>query len=468
MNYLLLLTVVYFAFLLYALVVSRGKILSPSVIFFCSFSVMLIFANVFQWDFKFQIKAETVGIMTIAGAIFLLTEYLYRAFVYTVRGVPQKHKEINGFDSAVTEKPHPIIIQNVLLNFFTVFMIACVLFALINLIRNSAGGASWNAIIHNYRMSRIYTRGADAWRYTVISQLSNLVLGLVYINTYILIFNKWVCGIPLLHQKRAAFIDLLYVPFVLIGSGGRQGVVELVVFIVLCVILFALIGYKKLKIGKLILGGGILLTVFIIAFTETAAFVGRVDIYRNPLIYVAEYLCGGLYNFNAAIGKSFTQAYWGGNTFANIYAFLNKFGIIPDQAVLYFHAVGWSGLYSASTTVTTYGRWYEDFGACGVYIMTALVSLFFSWLFYSKVLPSIKPNIFHIVFTHQLMALVWASYDDRIYALLSMSNLIKIFWLAVFFWLLVGDGRKYVFTFGKQRIRLRHAPKQAHFGGIEA
>ena len=113
MNYLLLLTVVYFAFLLYALVVSRGKILSPSVIFFCSFSVMLIFANVFQWDFKFQIKAETVGIMTIAGAIFLLTEYLYRAFVYTVRGVPQKHKEINGFDSAVTEKPHPIIIHSV-------------------------------------------------------------------------------------------------------------------------------------------------------------------------------------------------------------------------------------------------------------------------------------------------------------------------------------------------------------------
>lgn len=454
MNWLLLLEIAYITLLLLALVMAKGRLVSPSVIFSASFSVMLIFTNVFQEYFQFQIKAKTFWVMLIAGVIFLLTEHFYRLTVSTVRvRSPYRTRKQEQLHSLTQNKP--IEIQPFVQNVFLAIMIFGVFFAVFNLFYFAGGSGSWNAMMSAYRRTKLYTRGTARLQFTIVNQIVNIAVALAHVCTYILVYNRQVCGIPVLPQKRLALIALLFAPLTSISTGGRQATVELAIFIFIIVLLLAPMSKKKLKIWKLLLQGLVFLSVFFIVFTGAATLVGRVEKYRDPILYVADYLCSGLANFNQGIDSPSIHEYWGQATFANLYSLVNKFGLIPDEMVLSYHSSGWVGEYASSTTVTIFGRWYEDFGTTGVFVMSGVVSLIFSYLMYSKILHKPSPNLFHIIFAQQAMALVWASYDDRFYSLLAVGNVIKLLLMAFFYWLTVGRGRRFKFVFGKKRHLLR-------------
>ena len=145
------------------------------------------------------------------------------------------------------------------------------------------------------------------------------------------------------YQKKLILICLLFAPLTLIGTGGRQSLVELVVSIGVFYLLLVPASGKRLKLWKILLTGCLFVVIFAVAFTGFAALVGRSDTYRDPVFYIVEYICGGFANFNSNINRPCIHEYWGQATFANLYAFANKLGIIPDDMVLSYHEFGWKG-----------------------------------------------------------------------------------------------------------------------------
>ena len=445
MNYLLIAAIVYIVFLLLSVTISSGRLVTPGVLFFGSLSVMLIVTVMLNHYFRLYIKRETFWILIFAAFSFFASEQLYRLSRNTLRA---KHiaLHIHNRKLGTTQTENkPIIVQRFVQDILLVIMFLCILIAIVNLLA-SYGGSDWNSIMHAYRDARIYTRGSAAWVFFLINQVLKLANAISYVCMYIVVYNKVACRTPFRKQKRLIILFLLYIPISIIGGGGRQETVEFFLFLFLLMILLSPVGPQKLKLGKLILRAALLLVVFVWGFTVAATLVGRSMKYRNPIFYVADYLCGGIINFNSTVGNKPIHDYWGQSSFAMLYAFINKFGLIPDKAVLSLHAFGWSGDYASSTTVTIFGRWYEDFGASGVFVMTALVAVFYSYLLYSKCDGKPVPNIFNLLYIRLSMSLVWAGYDDRVYSLISMSTITSIILICFFYWLLIGNGSKYKFV----------------------
>ena len=454
MNYLMLLLIVYVFLLLMSICMAKSNLLSPSVIFFGSFSVMLLLANMYNWYFEFSIKENTFLLMLAAGVLFLFGEYLTMASMNTVQN-RRVYKDIRSDTYNLQNNNIPIRINGSIQNILIFFMMLAVTMAVIVVIRNTGDG-SWTERMYQYkqltRMDHANATNTMQFRF-ITSQLTRIAKAFVYIIGYAIIFNQVVCKISIKTQKRYVIICLLYIPLTLF-QGVRQEAVEFVIFMLMA--WFILRIYKKrIHLWGLAIRVIPLLVVFVWAFTAIAAGVGRANIERDPMIYVATYLCGGLKNFDVLIvDHPFSTQYFGQSTFSGLYSFLiNKFHILPASADLSYHSFGFFG----DTTVTTFGRWYEDFGAAGVLVMTFIVACFFSWL-YNTAKSKKAPSLTHVIYIQQLMALVLASYDDRITYLMRPSNLILLLLFWIFYRLLIGGGRLRL-SFRHKRIRLSNTVK---------
>ena len=152
------------------------------------------------------------------------------------------------------------------------------------------------------------------------------------------------------------------------------------------------------------------------------------------LQYLSHYLGGGLYAFNLHIDSPCSTQHWGQSSLANIYSLLKSWGFVSDSVENFaYHSFERYG-----NTVTTFGRWYEDWGTAGVICMSALVAFVFAKIYYSKIKYSTASKPHHlakILYPKMAMALVWAGYDDRVTALLSFSTAIILLLMSIWYWL---------------------------------
>lgn len=428
MDLFLLLMIIYFVYLSLAWIISKGRINSPSVIFSASFSAMVCLGYIYKDYMGYDIEESTFSVLAIAGGLFLLTETV----VSLLYNNSNRRVIFNKLNSNSNITKHPIIVSTVILRMCICFMVFSLLTAIFAVYTNTSGETFTR--MTQYKEMLIYD--ADSVRYQfIVSMMYKINTALAYVLGYVLIYNKVAFNMSFFKQKKILVLLVLFVLFSSIAQGARQPAFEMVVFLFLIYTFLLTKDKKRKEVIKFIFKSIPLALVLIVVFYFMSELIGRRQTERGIFEYLAVYFCGGLYAFNLYIENPCRTEFWGQSSFADIYTYLIKMGIVPSSASMAYKEFDLYG-----NTVTIFGRWYEDFGEIGVYVMTILVSLVFSWVFYHTI--SFRNNkkenhLARILYGKILIALVWAGYDDRVRALLSVTTMLILVLIALTYWILV-------------------------------
>ena len=414
MDYFLFLLLIYTSLFVISVAVFNLKILSPSIVFTASFSIMIYLAYATKAAMGFTVNEKTFMIFSVGGLLFVLTE-----MIVMIMHKRFSHQTLNGAGSDIERKP--LYIRKSTLHILLFIILFSLLLSLISIYLSTSGSVGNR--METYKNMMINDVGNVRFRF-VLNQLYKINLATAYVCTYVAIYNLSVCGVKFRTQLSYLTITVIFIFYTVFSQGARQPAIEIIVFAFLTYFAWKLKHRDQSKLLKQVGRIIIIAPLAAVVFTKTAELVGRRSAERHVLTYISTYFCGGLYAFNLHVDEPARNTIWGQSSFADIYQMLSKLGIVPDSYVASYHSFNLYG-----NTVTMFGRWYEDFGSAGVYIMTIIVALFFSILFYKYVFPSNKSQGLHlskIVYCKLVIALVWAGYDDRIRALLSMSNVLII------------------------------------------
>ena len=406
--------------------------LSPSFVFSMSLSATLCFAYYAANNLAmlFAIGLKTFSIFATAGFIFIATEFL----VYSMHTV--KHFQ-NKPIQTLTDNPQPLEINWQIQWAYTAFLIMSLFLAVIVLYMNTGGG-SWGQRMKAYKEMLLYHPENLRMRF-IMAQIQKLNILTIDLFGYVMLYNISVCKVPL--RKSISYIlDIpIYLVYSAVTTGARQTSIEGILFLVMIYITINVKPEKKRKLWGFMIRSLPIAIVLALCFTYAGTLVGRVKTQKSGLQNLAEYACGGLYSFNLHIDEGASTKMFGEATFAYIYAIPQNMGLIPrsDGTLI----TGEFDMYG--NTVTVFGRWYKDFGTAGVFVMTCLVSWFYSWLFYSKIIYSSnrvrEHHLARIFYCHFMTGLIWAGYDDRIAALMTTHTITLLILVTVLYRMLIVD-----------------------------
>lgn len=422
MDNLTLLLVVYVLYLIVSIILFDSKILSPSIVFFSSFTFMLSLACSFKILLGFTVGFLTLEVFLIAGWLFLLTEFVVKiCFGKNIR------KDRNS--NCLYVDKYPIVIKQRLMNFILFLFVVSFVIALYVMLINTGGG-TFSAKMEQYKDALLYSSGKVRYRF-IVSQLYKINTSISCVLGYVLVYNYSVCNVKVIKMKKIVYLIVLFCLFSMISQGARQPVVEMLLFLGLVYLSLNLGKENRIKIRKFVLKIIPVLIIVIVFFYFSATLVGRRESERGILEYLTVYFSGGLYAFDLHVAEPARNSWWGQSSFADIYSILIDLNFVPDAARASYREFDLYG-----NTVTIFGRWYEDFGAIGVYIMTVIVAFCFSVYFYkvvNKTYYRLEPHVARLLYCKFLIALVWAGYDDRIRALLSTQTLVLLMLIPLFF-----------------------------------
>lgn len=421
MDYHIPLTITYIFLFIVSLCFFQAKLISPSVIFSCSFSAMLILSLISKEILDISVNWITFSVFSVAGLIFFFTELVVFLFFHGIR--ISASQRLSGVSFVPFEYSKQFRI------FWIFVLIISIGFTFLS-IYASGGGGSFLHRMQTYKNMLTYSPDKVKFRFA-LNQIRKIALALAVIYNYVLIYNVTVLRRNAHQYFDYIFSQILFVILMFFGAGARQEVVELIVNAALIYIALHIRKSEFYKIRRMIWRMIPAIALAMPIFTYTATWAGRRNIKRKVIEYISKYVCGGLYAFNAHTNEPMRTEYWGQSSFANVYSFLRKFGLaenVPDIAYHEFDRYG--------NTVTMFGRWYEDFGSAGVFIMTFLVALFFSIFFYRFIAfsaPHSSPShhLARIMYCKLLLALVWAGYDDRIRPLFAFHTLVVLILISI-------------------------------------
>lgn len=424
-----ILTVFLFAVLILLLFVMKGEIICPSILFISSFFVVSFLYSIMRESLEMKdIYPETLAFLIFGVLAFLFVQVSFFAF-------RKKPKKSLYYQTGVFSKEK---LNTNFFCFFSVLSIAAIFLLLFVMMSNSSYSLlQFSSLTRDYKNKNLGNELTNYhWLYEIISQLYKLCLSFLYVSTYLIIRN-WKSQ----NKKcKALFLisSLLELIFTTLFYGGRQDLIEYVFFI-LFIGFITLYRRKKYKLIKKYLCVLLLLALISIPlFYYSSILVGRDFTYiaiQSPIEYLATYLCGGLYYLDSFIMKPANTMFFGQSSFAFIYDFFYKLGLATKEMASYtYHK-----FYTYGTTVTFFGRWYEDFGLLGMIIMTTFVSLFYGWLYYKK--ASTK-SLCLLLYLKMSMSLLWAGYDDRIFSMLSFNYLVQMILIIVLFKMFAPNKRR--------------------------
>ena len=415
MDYLVALFIVYLLLLIMSLFFESGRLTSPSVIMLTSFCVMFGLSIVCYDHFQFNIHPKTFWIMSLSALVFVMGEILV-GVVYVKNKICIKRIQV--------EK---ILIDKVWVRIIFIFSALALVFSIYVVMQTSGG--SWTDRMFVYKTKMISDPDSIPFRF-LLAQIYKIDLAIIHVLGYVVIYNI----VTFKDHIRDNIINfasmLLFIIFAFISQGARQPVIEYIVYLG---ILYVLLKEHDQKSFVTLFVVKVTLLVFLLGylFFYTMVLSGRIfHEGKSVILYVAEYFCGGLYKFNEHIEEAAKSAYFGRQSFMELYSFFAKLHLM-DSSVNFqpdFDKFG--------NTSTMYGHWYEDFGIMGLIVMVGIVSVSFS-IYYNKLKRTIKNSKkMHrnmIFYSYLVIALVWAGYDDRIVAIVSMNTIMKLLLIYLFF-----------------------------------
>ena len=437
MTNLFLLMLVYITYTVVAFWLFNCNFLSPSFVFSGSIAAMVTLAYyaAVTLGMLFAITLETFTIFAVAGFVFLATEFFVYAF-HTADYFRNRH-------SVMLETPNqPLIIHRQVQWAYTAFLIISLLISLASLYM-STGGGSWNNRIRAFRGMWLANPGAIRFRF-ILAQLYKINLVTTNFFGYVLVYNVSICKVPLM-QLISYIIDVpIFIVYAAITTGARQLSLEAMLFMIMAYMIVNTEPKRKKKLWGFIIKSIPFVIILLSSFSYVGTLVGRYETDKSGFQELSEYFCGGLYSFNMSLDRAASSKIWGLYSFIYLYTIPINLGLIPFSEE--FNVInGEFTLYG--NTITIFGRWYRDFGHIGVFVMSSIVSLFFSLFFYKKIIYSRnKTKINHVarVLYCQIMSssLVWAGYDDRIGYLLTVQTIVFIILTKILYRLLIIDKYK--------------------------
>lgn len=430
MTNLLLLMLVYLTYAGVSFWLFNCNFLSPSFVFSLSIAAMLCLAyyTAVNLGMLFAIELKTFTIFATAGFMFLATEF----FVYAFHTVDYFR---NRQSVKLEGSPQPLVIHPQIQWAFTAFLTFSLLLALVVLYMNTGGG-SWSQRMRAYRDMLIHTPDVIRFRF-ITFQLLKVNIITTFFFGYVLLYNVSVCKVPVKNLISYVIDVAIYMVYSAIATGSRLMPIEAIMFLLMIYVVINDKPERKKRLWGFIFKSIPLIIVIGALFTYAGTFVGRYKTQKSSLQNVAEYTCGGLYSFNLHLDKEASSKMWGQSSFTYIYAIPQNLGLIPRNDDITI--TGDFDIYG--NTITIFGRWYRDFGTIGVFVMTSLVSLFYSRFFYKKIIYSnnrVKEHhIARILYCYLLSGLAWAGYDDRIGALMTVQTVVFIILTTILYRMLV-------------------------------
>ncbi|MGM9580578.1 MAG: O-antigen polymerase [Anaerovibrio sp.] len=414
-------------FLILEIVFLKLEYISPAFLYTASF-VLCSMCTAYMsnyWPEIEYLQIETVYLIVISIAIFLLIEFIFAIMARSLR-----YKNVTM--SSVCKNVHisRLNVSKSVIVFAIILGLLCVIWTFTYILKYISAG-DWVAIMAMYK-DTVNTNVSDfGVTRKLLNQFMKLMTGFSYVFLFVYIYQRARKNLSVKTKALYHIIFVVYMLFRLLLSGGRQGVIFFILAWItmyyICNIMDIdgkLKSINKKKYRKYLFS--IVASVFPL-FYFFGVFVGRKteDVIFNAAF---SYLSTGIYGLEQEIKNNYASQYWGEYSFPGIYDLLHFFEIIPSnieqQSFLPFFGHG--------NTVSMLGRWYWDFGVLGVYIMVIIAALVFCYIFYFGIKYKTQGhirNIYIILYCYMIHVLYFAGYDDfwiNIYSITFICNLFII------------------------------------------
>lgn len=286
----------------------------------------------------------------------------------------------------------------------------------------------------------------------IVSNLAILTQAFGYLISYKIVQNY-------ISNKTYRIFDFCVV-FLLVCQmylgGSRSPIFRLVTFTLFIFYILNLNrGYTKAQMRKVMMKIVKFIIAFVALFSVSISLYGRTVEY-NTFHYLYIYLGAPLYNLDLFIQKAqfpVLQDYFGSQTFISFWNYwLPRHG--SQTIILKLPFIRYNGIYELGNVYTTFYQFLYDFGYIGVFVLTAIISIYYTtsyrYVRNQSQVSSLKMNLF--IYAYLFNDLIMLIFSNRFYETVLNINTIKTF-IAVYLikGLLFDNG----FYLGKNKIKLR-------------
>lgn len=435
MDELIILSIGIFVLLMMSFFMNQYDFFSPSFIICAIFMVSCILAlrAVIVWGVNESIFTLKATLIILSGVLlFFITEQFAKIIS------PKKYdlkKEKNG-STRITMSSIKIVL---ILLFCAVTVVLYCYFAYHYVCKNGYIGAFNLSQIGKYWHDLTFADENVGGVPRTIRIMGRAVNAIMFIGIYIFLNNVIMWRDKVIKNIVYIVPSICWLPVTIVTS-ARAIYLNLVGCAVLMV--YIMINRKDCwkrqhkNFKKIVTIGTIILAVALILFYFAVmnGLIGR-KTDKTFLDYVTIYLGAPIIHFNQfIIDPPESVHYFGQETFAGLQSILVRMGLISTR---------YSTQSEARIIVANYGgniytffrRPLHDFGLLGMYIITALTSFIFSYLYYKRIYKSdssYKNDSFLIGYGYFFYIIYLFPIDNTIYPYISMSTVyfITTFWLA--------------------------------------
>lgn len=276
--------------------------------------------------------------------------------------------------------------------------------------------------------------GSIPWFIRLMLQIVNAMM---YVCMYIFLYNTILCRDSVITNSAYLLPIVFWIPRVIVAS-SRTNLIKLAGFAIF--IIYIMMNRrnnwkkKQRNYGKIFIISVTSLLVVLLAFyfVITSGIIGR-NTNKNLIDYIAVYIGAPIIHFNQFIKSPPPDvSYFGQETFAGLNGTLYKRGLVNKQVSTQLEIRKITKNYSGNV-YTFFRRPLHDFGLLGMYIVTFITGILFSYVYYKKIFKSVssyKTDLIMIFYGYFFYIIYMFSIMNNYCNDISTANL--FFLLAVF------------------------------------
>lgn len=385
-------------------ILSDFDILHPPVVFCATMTWSVLLSETMKSKWNLHVSAAAAIVIVTSLIVFCIGSYWSE---WCLHNYPQ-------VSSAQVDRKIPISLHLPFLILFSLFFVMAV-FVILNFIETYHASIELGNDHGISGMIRTIRLATERDNYKIPRWLSyrSLFSSVSAFTCIYLYFRNTISANEPIFRNLVYLVPVLFYIPMLILSGGRMGLLNLVIFI----LIVGAVLYERKKqfslsarlqiVGICVLAG----TVFVILFLIFGFFTGKVSLTgRGPFEIIAHY--GGLSAPSLSIFLNSTPLetpYIGLTTLWDIYKKLRVLGIRLPENIVFLNIVEFAGV--DTNVYTAMRRYIEDFGFTGMYFIMFFLGALYT-AFYRYACSISKDSITIVLYATISLPLFFSINDD--------------------------------------------------------
>lgn len=282
MNLHLFLLIIYIGLFILTILENKGKLISPSAIYFLSWIIMLALGYTFSQELEITISISTFRLILVSGILFHVTELLFLSAKGRLKG--------NYIQQIGNGQNPEIKITKIVLWIILIINVLYLFLSLYSVI-SSTGGGSFSSRMNAYKTSILFGTSKVRFQF-LIAQLFKISTALTYVVAYIWIHNYITVKRKFITNWKYTFIALSHIVGTFISQGARQPAIEFVLYCIVIFISFYLRDVERNKIFNIVKKAVPVVLILGILYYYTMALAGRNQTSRKLVEYIAANFAG--------------------------------------------------------------------------------------------------------------------------------------------------------------------------------